>query len=63
MESITDPDMLKDRKLSTNLNLFTYDYRKSVVVVGLLACIGMTSLAAMGPNWSRILGRRRLRIN
>ena len=55
MESITDPDMLKDRAFY-KLGLFTYDYRKSVVVIGLLACIGMTSLAAMGPNWAESWG-------
>ena len=55
MESITDPDMLKDRAFY-KLGLFTYDYRKSVVLIGLLACIGMTSLAAMGPNWAESWG-------
>ena len=55
MESITDPDMLKDRAFY-KLGLFTYDYRKSVVVIGLLACIAMTSLAAMGPNWAESWG-------
>ena len=55
MESITDPDMLKDRAFY-KLGLFTYDYRKSVVVIGFLACIGMTSLAAMGPNWAESWG-------
>lgn len=55
MESITDPDMLKDRAFY-KLGLFTYDYRKSVVVIGLLACVGMTSLAAMGPNWAESWG-------
>ena len=55
MESITDPDMLKDRAFY-KLGLFTYDFRKAVVVIGLLACIGMTSLAAMGPNWAESWG-------
>ena len=55
MESITDPDMLKYRAFY-KLGLFTYDYRKSVVVIGFLACIGMTSLAAMGPNWAESWG-------
>ena len=55
MESVTDPEMLKDRAFY-KLGLFTYDYRKSVVVIGLLACIGMTSLAAMGPNWAESWG-------
>ena len=51
MESVTDPEMLENRWFF-KLGLFTYDYRKSVVVIGLLACIGMASLAAMGPNWA-----------
>ena len=55
MESVTDPEMLKDRAFY-KLGLFTYDYRKSVVVIGLLACIGMASLAAMGPNWAESWG-------
>ena len=55
MESVTDPEMLKDRAFY-KLGLFTYDYRKSVVVIGLLACIAMTSLAAMGPNWAESWG-------
>ncbi|RJU87474.1 MAG: MMPL family transporter [Candidatus Poseidoniales archaeon] len=55
MESVTDPEMLKDR-IFFKLGLFTYDNRKSVVVIGLLACIGMASLAAMGPNWAESWG-------
>ena len=55
MESVTDPEMLEDRWFF-KLGLFTYDYRKSVVVIGLLACIGMASLAAMGPNWAESWG-------
>ena len=60
MESVTDPEMLNDRAFY-KLGLFTYDYRKSVVVIGLLACIGMASLAAMGPIGPN-LGARRSRI-
>tara|TARA_X000001036_G_scaffold136282_1_gene129066 strand:- start:794 stop:3124 length:2331 start_codon:yes stop_codon:yes gene_type:complete len=55
MESVTDPDLLKDRWFF-KLGLFTYDYRKPVVIIGLLACIGMASLAAMGPNWAESWG-------
>ena len=55
MESVTDPDLLKDRWFF-KLGLFTYDYRKTVVIIGLLACIGMASLAAMGPNWAESWG-------
>lgn len=55
MESVTDPKMLENR-LFFKLGLFTYDYRKPVVVVGLLACIGMATLATMGPNWAESWG-------
>ena len=55
MESVTDPVLLKDR-LFYKLGLFTYDYRKPVVIIGLLACIAMASLAAMGPNWAESWG-------
>ena len=55
MESITDPTLMEDR-LFYKLGEFTYDYRKKVLVVGLLACIGMASLIAMGPNWAESWG-------
>jgi len=55
MESVTDPKVLEDR-LFFKLGLFTYDYRKPVVVIGLLACVGMASLAAMGPDWAESWG-------
>ena len=55
MESVTDPEMLENR-LFFKLGLFTYDYRKPVVVIGLLACIGMATLATMGPNWAESWG-------
>lgn len=55
MESVTDPNMLKDR-LFFKLGLFTYDNRKAVVAVGMLACIAMASLIAMGPNWAESWG-------
>jgi len=55
MESSTDPDLLKDR-LFFKLGLFTYDNRKAVVAIGMLTCIGMASLIAMGPNWAESWG-------
>ncbi|MFL2982487.1 MAG: MMPL family transporter [Candidatus Poseidoniaceae archaeon] len=55
MESVTDPKMLENR-LFFKLGLFTYDYRKPVVVIGLLACIGLATLATMGPNWAESWG-------
>ena len=55
MESVTDPDMLKDR-IFYKLGEFTYDYRKSVLVIGMLSCILMSSLVLMGPNWAESWG-------
>ena len=55
MESVTDPKLLENR-LFYKLGEFTYDYRKKVLVFGLLACIGMASLIAMGPNWAESWG-------
>ena len=55
MESVTDPKLLENR-LFYKLGEFTYDYRKKVLVIGLLACIGMASLIAMGPNWAESWG-------
>lgn len=55
MESVTDPKLLENR-LFYKLGEFTYDYRKKVLAFGLLACIGMASLIAMGPNWAESWG-------
>ena len=55
MESVTDPDMLKDR-IFFKLGEFTYDYRKSVLVIGMLSCFLMSSLVMMGPNWAESWG-------
>ena len=52
---MTDPDMLKDR-IFYKLGEFTYDYRKSVLVIGMLSCILMSSLVLMGPNWAESWG-------
>ena len=55
MESVTDPEMLKDRAFY-KLGEFTYDNRKSVLIIGLLSCFLMSSLVAMGPNWAESWG-------
>jgi hypothetical protein len=55
MESVTDPKLLENR-LFYKLGEFTYDYRKKVLAFGLLACIGMASLIAMGSNWAEPWG-------
>lgn len=55
MESITDPEMLKDRAFY-KLGLFTYDNRKTVFITGLLSCFLMSSLMIMGPNWAESWG-------
>ena len=55
MEGVTDPKMLEDRAFY-KLGELTFDHRKKVVVIGILACIGMASLMTMGPNWAESWG-------
>ena len=55
MESITDPKLLEDR-LFYKLGELTYDRRKMVLAVGLIACIGMASLIGLGANWAESWG-------
>jgi RND superfamily putative drug exporter len=55
MEGVTDPKMLEGRAFY-KLGEFTYDHRKKVLVIGILACIGMASLMTMGPNWAESWG-------
>jgi len=55
MEGVTDPKMLEGRAFY-KLGEFTFDHRKKVLVIGILACIGMASLMAMGPNWAESWG-------
>ena len=55
MESVTDPKLLKDR-LFYKLGEFTYDRRKIVLAVGLIACLGMGSLIGMGADWAESWG-------
>jgi RND superfamily putative drug exporter len=55
MEGVTDPKMLEGRAFY-KLGEFTYDHRKKVLVIGILACFGMASLMTMGPNWAESWG-------
>ena len=55
MESVTDPKLLEGR-LFYKLGEFTYDRRKMVLAVGLIACIGMASLIGMGADWAESWG-------
>ena len=55
MESVTDPKLLEDR-LFYKLGEFTYDRRKLVLAVGLIACLGMTSLIGPGADWAESWG-------
>ena len=55
MESVTDPKLLEDR-LFYKLGEFTYDRRKMVLAVGLIACLGMASMIGMGANWAESWG-------
>ena len=55
MESVTDPKLLEDR-LFYKLGELTYDRRKMVLAVGLIACLGMGSLIGMGADWAESWG-------
>ena len=55
MESVTDPKLLEDR-LFYKLGELTYDRRKMVLAVGLIACMGMASLIGMGADWAESWG-------
>ena len=55
MESVTDPKLLEDR-LFYKLGELTYDRRKIVLAVGLIACLGMASLIGMGADWAESWG-------
>ena len=55
MESVTDPKLFEDR-LFYKLGELTYDRRKMVLAVGLIACLGMASLIGMGANWAESWG-------
>ena len=55
MESVTDPKLLEDR-LFYKLGELTYDRRKLVLAIGLIACLGMGSLIGMGADWAESWG-------
>ena len=55
MEGTTDPAMLEDRTFY-KLGEFTFDHRKKVLALGILACFAMASLMTMGPNWAESWG-------
>ena len=55
MESVTDPKLLEDR-LFYKLGELTYDRRKIVLAIGLIACLGMGSLIGMGADWAESWG-------
>ena len=55
MESGTDPKLLEDR-FFYKLGEFTYDRRKIVLAVGLIACLGMASMISMGADWAESWG-------
>jgi len=59
MESVTDPKMLENR-VFYRLGEFTFDNRKKVLVLGLLSCLMMTSLMAIGPDWADSWGEGEL---
>ena len=55
MESSTDTSLFEGR-FFFNMGGFTHDHRKKVLVLGLIACFGMASLIAMGPDWAEAWG-------
>lgn len=55
MESSTDSSLFEGR-FFFNMGGFTHDHRKKVLVLGLIACFGMASLIAMGPDWAEAWG-------
>ena len=55
MEGVTDPKMLEGRSFY-KLGEFTYDHRKKVLAIGILACFAMASLMTMGANWAESWG-------
>ncbi|DAC19754.1 MAG TPA: MMPL family transporter, partial [Candidatus Poseidoniales archaeon] len=55
MESSTDTSLFEGR-FFFNMGGFTHDHRKKVLVFGLIACFGMASLIAMGPDWAEAWG-------
>ena len=55
MEGATDPEMLKDRAFY-KLGLFIHDQKKAMMAFGLVSCLLMTGLMAMGADWAEGFG-------
>jgi len=55
MEGATDPKMLEDR-LFYKMGLVIHDRRKAMMAFGLISCIMMGSLIAIGPDWAEGFG-------
>ena len=55
MEGATDPDMLRHRAFF-RMGLFIHDHRKAVMAFGLVSCVLMTGLFAMGADWAEGFG-------
>jgi len=55
MEGATDPKSLETR-FFFRMGLFINDYSKLIVVIGLISCILMTSLTALGADWAEGFG-------
>ncbi len=55
MEGVTNPDALRNR-LFFRLGEFIYDYRRMMVAIGIILCMGLGSLFFMGPDWSEAYG-------
>ena len=55
MEGATDPEMVKDR-VFFKLGLIIHDHRKIMMAFGMVSCILMTGLMAMGADWAEGFG-------
>ena len=55
MEGATDPKQLEHRAFY-KLGLFIHDWRKTMFALGLISCIFMTSLTALGADWAEGFG-------
>ncbi|MEL0100774.1 MAG: hypothetical protein VW862_03630, partial [Euryarchaeota archaeon] len=59
MEGVTDPNLLRGR-FFFKLGEFTYDRRKLVIVLGMLICVMLSSMIALGPDWAESWGEGEL---
>ena len=55
MEGATDPEMVKDR-VFFKLGLIIHDHRKIMMAFGMVSCILMTGLMALGADWAEGFG-------